>query len=226
MNSRGPIIISLLVLILAAAFSSVAIWSDYQSSRAQYILSNWRHSGALIESEWLRAEKYARRALFFHPANADHLTLMAELYHWRSGNQKLSLPVREQSFHRASDFYLQSIEQRPLWPYSWANLALLKAQWNRPINLELRRAQQLGSWEPLVQLSIHEAGLIRWRNLSQSEKSLIFKNFINSFTLGYEHTEKLLNISENNGYLAPFCFYAKQKAINESVRHLVERRCP
>lgn len=226
MKYRELISLSVLICILAAAFSVVAIWSDYQSSRAQYILSHGRPSGAVVEAEWLRAEEYARDALFFQPANAEYLALMAEIYHWRSADQDISPPVREQSFQRASDFYRQAIEKRPLWPYTWANLALLNAQWNRPLSLELHRAQELGAWEPLVQLSIHEAGLISWRNLSQGEKSLIFENYINSFTLGYKHTEKFLNISENNGYLASFCFFARQEAIKESVQHLVERRCP
>lgn len=64
--------------------------------------------------------------------------------------------------------FLQAIQRRPTSPFLWANLALSKlylAEFDEEMMNALRRADELGPWEPVVQQTMVFVGLAAWQKL-------------------------------------------------------------
>jgi len=72
------------------------------------------------------------------------------------------------SVREAHARFRQALQQRPTSPFLWANLALTKLYLNEiddELFAALRRAGELGPWEPTVQQTILFVGLARWQDL-------------------------------------------------------------
>lgn len=228
MIKRGLLFFFTPLCCLGVAFSAALMWADYQSSRGEYIVASWQRDGIVTSEQWLNAEEYFNDALYVRPNNANYLASMAELYHWRSIDQTLSLAERKKSVVLSLSFYRKSIKSRPLWPYTWASFSLLKAQsssFDHEFKIALQRAQMLGPWEPAVQLSVHEAGLISWQHIDINLRKIVLENFENSFSVGPEQSKKILTLTEKYDYLPSFCYYAKQLKTESSIQKLIKMRC-
>jgi hypothetical protein len=219
------------LMLLCTACISLAIawtWADYQSLRADYIVASWQRGEPVTEPEWQHAKDLQASALFWRGQQPDYLEAMAQLYYWRNTQTDISAAELDQNFEASLRYYRLAIVQRPLWPYAWANVALIKAQmrlWDAEFYTALLRAQQLGPWETRVQLAVHEAGLISWRQLDFKNRELLLQNFSNSFFASQRQVKKMLALTEKYSYKAAFCFYARQQPAESSVAAIIERSC-
>jgi len=69
--------------------------------------------------------------------------------------------------------FLQALARRPTSPFLWANLALTKlylAEFDDEMMNALRRANELGPWEPVVQQTMVFVGLAVWQTLDAGLK--------------------------------------------------------
>ena len=208
--------------------AGVWAWADYQAARASYIVASWQLGEPVTEPQWLHAKDLQASALFWRGQQPDYLELMAQLYHWRNTQEGIRADELDQNFEVSLRYYRLAIVERPLWPYAWSSVALIKAQmhhWDAEFYIALARAQQLGPWEAPVQLAVHEAGLMSWQQLDFDNRQLVLENFKNSFTVGYQQVEEMLALTKKYSYQAAFCFYAKQQAAEENIAGLIRRRC-
>lgn len=228
MKLRWPYYLLVLTCSAAILFGISWSWADYQSAHANYIVASWQRGDEVTETDWQRAHSHISSALFFRSGNAAYLEDMAELHHWRSAQQGITAAELDQNLEQSLRFYRSAIAERPLWPYAWGNLALIKAQlrlWDSEFETALQRAQKLGPWEPSVQLAVHEAGLISWRQLDMSARRLVLTNFNNSFSAGYWQVNTMLNLVDKYRYQAAFCYYAKKQDAAQNIQRLIAKRC-
>lgn len=229
MRLRWAYYLLVLTCVAAILFGISWSWADYQSARANYIVASWQRGDKVTETDWQRAHNHISSALFFRPGNAAYLEDMAELHHWRSAQKGITAAELDQNLEQSLRFYRSAITERPLWPYAWGNLALIKAQlrlWDGEFETALQRAQELGPWEPGVQLAVHEAGLISWRQLNMSARQLVLNNFKNSFRAGHQQVRVMLDLTAKYQYLPAFCYYAKRQDTEKNVQALISRNCP
>lgn len=74
------------------------------------------------------------------------------------------------------EYHREAVRLRPGAPYSWANIALMKARLPEPdaeFEAALRNAALLGPWEPEVQIAVAEAGLSLWDRLSPPARGAV-----------------------------------------------------
>ena len=219
------------LMLLCTACTGLAIawtWADYQSLQADYVVANWQRGQPVTEPQWQHAKGLQTSALFWRGQQPDYLEAMAQLYHWRNTQTDISAAELDQNFEASLRYYRLAIAQRPLWPYAWANVALIKAQmrlWDAEFYTALTRAQQLGPWEVRVQLAVHEAGLISWRQLDFKNRELLLQNFTNSLSAGHKHVDKMLALTEKYSFQAAFCFYASQQQVELNIAALIKHRC-
>ena len=74
-------------------------------------------------------------------------------------------------------FYMTLIE-RPASPFAWANLALSKLyldELDDELFAALRRADELGPWEPEVQQSVLFVGLAAWHKLGTAQQAAMVR---------------------------------------------------
>ena len=219
------------IMLLCMACVGLALawaWADYQALRANNIVASWQRGESVTEPKWQHAKDLQSSALFWRGQQPDYLEAMAQLYYWRNTQPDLGAAEFDQNFEVSLRYYRLAIVQRPLSPYAWANLALVKAQmrlWDAEFYTAWARAQELGPHEQQVQLLVHEAGLISWRELDGKNRELLLNNFKNSFNYGRRQVKKMLALSEKYSYKSAFCFYAKQHLVEPSVAAIIKRSC-
>lgn len=79
----------------------------------------------------------------------------------------------------AANSYREAIKSRPNWPYSWANLALMKAainQFDSEYQHAINQAVILGPWENAVNISVAEAGMLGWATLPPATQTAVIAN--------------------------------------------------
>lgn len=153
--------------------------ADVLAYRAQYAIKSWEKEGRLpSEDEVNKAIVNASSAVSWEPGNPEYLNLYARLLtykglvHW-GGGQFNSIT------EEAVALYQQSSQLRPNWPYTWANLALVKSyrsEFDDLFNESVSKAVTFGPWEPDVHTTLTEAGLFGWNKLSKEGRKLIAAN--------------------------------------------------
>ncbi len=94
---------------------------------------------------------------------------------------------------------------RPGSPYTWSNIALLKARLPEPdreFESALRNAALLGPWEPAVQVALAQAGFRHWEALAPETRASLVANA--GRMLRWQDV-KLFELARNSGRLAVVC---------------------
>lgn len=97
---------------------------------------------------------------------------LAAEYH----NQRGLLAVRAGDFLTAEHAYLRSLELRPTWPYTWANLAQYRLVRGRTDDLLTGLWQQgleLGPAEDRLHLAYSQIGLTNWYRLARQQRKTL-----------------------------------------------------
>ncbi len=111
----------------------------------------------------------------------------------------------------ALDHYRQSVKLRPVWPYAWSNMALVKfrlGQIDDEFYEALHNAERLGPWEPSIQRTVIELGLINWLVLPKSERTFVLDTISHALE---KQPNEALKIVNNHGHLDIICFIHKEK---------------
>ncbi len=111
------------------------------------------------------------------PANPDLYESLARVALIKSAQPAL----RDQQLTLALDAICQSIRLRPVSPYSWATLLLIKRErheYDEQFRQALERATTLGPWEPAVQLVVNDAGLSAWPLLPLPDQKRVEENMV------------------------------------------------
>lgn len=171
-----------LTLLLVSAFAARFGIADLYAYSPKQSLEHWQKSEKIpTESELSSAINSITSAISWQSENAEYRDIEARLYYYRAIqlNQKKDFSGSRAMVQQAITSYRNSTQLRPNWPYSWANLALMKAsiqQLDDEYQFALNRAIALGPWENAVNVSVTEAGLIGWKELNSATQAAVVKN--------------------------------------------------
>lgn len=130
---------------------------------------------------------------------------MARLYEYRTLPLKAGDAVTQGYLRQALEYQREAVRRRPGSPYTWANIALLKArlpETDREFETALRNAALLGPWEPEVQIAIADAGFRNWSLLAPETRAALRANVAR--TLRWQDA-KLFDLARRTGRLDVLC---------------------
>jgi len=132
--------------------------ADYYASQSYEILTSWR-TEPLTDESWQAAHDALAAALSLDPTHPTYHHRMGRLYHLRMRMDPLH---RQKWGDLAKQDFHASLDVRPYWPLTWANLALVKrdlAEFDGEMMQALVNAAKYGPWEPGVHEMLAEIGL-------------------------------------------------------------------
>lgn len=94
---------------------------------------------------------------------------------------------------------------RPGSPYTWSNIALLKARLpeaDREFETALRNAARLGPWETDVQIALADAGFRHWDALAPETRAVLRANAARALR---RQDAKLFELARRTGRLDVLC---------------------
>lgn len=152
---------------------------DLYGYKVRYVTSQWQDSGTLPElSEIEMALSDADAALNWEAGNPEYLELKARVLYYRALVVGMSAGGLV-DVAMAKALHLEAIALRPRWPYSWANLVLMKSylnEFDEEYQHALSQAIRFGPWEQSVHITLAQAGAISWGMLSREQKRLYADN--------------------------------------------------
>ena len=148
----------------------------------KFHIEHWQKTGKSPTSDELaEALNNTDAAIAWQSFNAEYWEMQALLHYYQalhnyhSDNQNGFASSTE----LAANGYREAIRMRPNWPYSWANLALMKAsvnQFDTEYEQAINQAVMLGPWENAVNISVAEAGMLGWSTLTPDTQAAVMKN--------------------------------------------------
>lgn len=122
------------------------------------------------------AEKALQKILTsitLRPANAEYREYLGRLYYLRALSNQDSLTKYNQYLQLAYKAHHKASQLRPQWPYSWANMALMKAklqQYDAAFLYSIRQAIKYGPWEIASNQALVQAVFSGWKQISTPVK--------------------------------------------------------
>ena len=152
---------------------------DLYGYKVRYVTSQWQNSGTLPELNEIEiALSDADTALNWEAGNPEYLELKARVLYYRALVVGMSAGGLV-DVALAKMLHLEAIALRPRWPYSWANLVLMKSylrEFDDEYHHALVQAVRFGPWEQSVHITLAQAGAISWGALSREQKRLYADN--------------------------------------------------
>ena len=222
----------LVALLLFTVSMAVFAWSVVRADAAWQFLAarsitEAQLAAAMVSEDAVEtARRRVQRALQWFPANPDYLDLAGQLRELSANQPGVVGAERRALLHAAADYYRRAISVRPLWPYSWASLLGVKdrlGEVDGEFHLALARSDELGPWEPQVQLQLLEAGLRHWDELGQGPRARVQRKLAAAVTVqprevfalvrGFGRADLLCAIASGQPQIEAYCtdWHARQK---------------
>ncbi|PIE25434.1 MAG: hypothetical protein CSA60_00570 [Neptuniibacter caesariensis] len=152
---------------------------DLYGYKVRYAVEEWQEKKSLpdlveVENALIDAD----HALAWEGDNPQYHELKARVLYYKALLQGLDAEAMEY-VSQAKALHQKAIKLRPHWPYSWANLALMKSyleEWDTEYNTALMNAVKYGPWEQSVHLTIAHAGAMSWAKLTAEQKRVVAAN--------------------------------------------------
>jgi hypothetical protein len=126
-------------------------------------------------------ERDLEMAKFFANDNPDVHEDIARLSLLRAQLPNVLLNEKQAQLQRAISAIRIAISLRPVSPYSWTILLIIKREQNEfdaEFRHALHRAVELGPWEPELLTSLADVGLSAWSKLPAAEQAIIQQVFV------------------------------------------------
>lgn len=174
--------------------------------QARHEFDLWLKNPATMSFElWEKAHNNLASALAIDPNNPFLHEDLGRLLDNQAVHVKwLSAEQRAQIWKESLDHFRTALTLRPVSPYTWSNLALVKSrlgEWDEEIQLALRQAATLGPWEPEVQVSIVDAGWAGWNNWPDDLKLILEDNIVRGSKRQRETMLRLVAIHQQKNYI-------------------------
>lgn len=165
--------------------------ANLQYYGAKNYLDEWQISPSLVDKNQItNAEQYAVRAIDLHPSFALYTDSLSAVLQWKALDENDSLTKME-LLNEAEELNLTSLQHRPSWPATWANLIYikwLKNELDDSFQNYLSKASFFGPNSPEVHSVLATIGLsLPERNVRMflANKDVIKKHVV----LGLEHSK-------------------------------------
>ena len=171
---RRPLLLSLTALIAVfVIWAAVNALVFLQYRIAQQVTRDVVATSG-VDADQLQTGIHAiNRSLTFYPGHPDFLDTKGLLLEYSAGLPGVAGQERRDLLSGAAEQYRKAIRNRPLWPYSWANLVSVKdklGEINDDYLHAFERSDTLGPWEPPVQLILIRSALLNWQELGSDER--------------------------------------------------------
>ncbi|MFD3316127.1 VpsP family polysaccharide biosynthesis protein [Alteromonas macleodii] len=226
MNQKAKVtkylVIAMVTLVLFsfinASFNQLRAALHYY--KANNLLTQWRESEKInSQGDYILAKETAQKAVELSNNNPLYLDVLADIYQWGLYQKLESDPVNVTK--KAMQLYKLSIQNRPSWPVTWANMAVLKwrnGEFDENFKFYLSQADKFGKSQPEVHLLFTELGLAAYqaRHPLYTQYKQTIKHRIYNAILSPKSRDKALSLiekyeqrriicrwltKENNGYV-------------------------
>ncbi|MFG0605989.1 exopolysaccharide biosynthesis protein VpsP [Vibrio mimicus] len=165
------------LLVIYLAFQQ-GIASLYALSAEKELLA-WNdtpaHMPAVEEAQFA-----IQKAIEHNPAHPQYTFLAGRIWQWQAYLMKED--AQDNALKRAKAYYLESVQQRPTWPDSWAELLKIEAQLSErerlspELNEYMAMAAHYGPYTPAVNMAISQVGLSKWSYWNREQKWLVIEH--------------------------------------------------
>ncbi len=184
LSPQGLKVVAILVALLAVPLGWLGFTSlvaGLSHSQAQLFLDDWGKSGQEpSERAWQLTTNAAERARVWYPGtNAAYADSLGRAYEWYKVKLPFGHPEAEAARRQAVEAYRESIASRPLWPYTWAQLAFAKLrllEFDDEFDLALKKAAELGRERVRVHAPLAEIGMIAWPSLDTEQRAATWRS--------------------------------------------------
>ncbi len=206
-GARGALgALSLAALAALCALALPRGLADLRAFEARVLLKSWETRRRQPSAEeWAIARERLREAHELDPGQPNYLEDIARLHEIRALPRKAGDALAQGDLRQALDYQRQAVRMRPGSPYTWANIALLKARLPEPdreFETALRNAALLGPWEPEVQIALADAGFRHWDALAPETRSALRANALRTLL---RQDAKLFDLARRRGRLDVLC---------------------
>jgi len=185
--------------------------ADIYAADPRRTMNAWYRTGVQPNAEeWERVYQGLLRALALDPYNPYLVNDMGRTHDWRVLREVAANPNARMVRTQALQHYRRSIRLRPVWPHTWASLALVKyrlRELDEEFEQALRNATHFGPWEPVVQRIVAEVGLAAWRELSEEGRRIVVQNLERSLVW---QTPAIVKAAQRLGRMPLLCATVKR----------------
>lgn len=210
--ARLKLVVGLVVLLVLPLLylSFTTLMAGITGRQAQMFLDDWGQKGNdPSEKAWQFAVDAAARSLDWTPGSgAGHADRLGRIYEWYRVSQPFGDADAEPARRKAVEAYRQSVEARPLWPYTRIQLAYAKLrllEFDAEFHQQLAEARRLAPWRVRIHGPLAEIGMIAWPQLSEQEKAETWQSL--ELVLRYDpsRAKPLQDLAERAGLTTAMC---------------------
>ena len=192
--ASGALVLAALVALCALALPRGL--ADLRAVEARMLFKSWETKRRQpAAEEWTLVRSLLQEARDLDPGQPNYPEDIARLYQFRA----------QEDLRQALALQKQAARLRPGSPYTWSNIALLKArlrETDSEFESALRNAALLGPWEPEVQLALAEAGFRHWNTLGPETRAAMRGNATRALRW---QDAKLFTLARQTGRLDVLC---------------------
>lgn len=182
----------LIALCLPAAKRGI---SDINTYPVRYDIQRWQNENRTPTPTELADAQTAIQLAIDWNQSPELYDYQGRLFHYEALIAENSSQATN-ALQNALQSYQHSSSLRKQWPYSQANVALMKAllgEFDQEYLNMLRQSATNGPWENGVNLALTEAGLLGWVNLNKQDKHLIVENIQRGIRRNMRHMKVIIS---------------------------------
>ncbi len=178
-----------------------------------------------VEKDWTRVRTDLEKALALDPNNPDTNHFMAIALEGQYADLPPKTVDAEPARRAALDYYRKAVRLRPVWPYTWIDLALVKyrlGELDKEFYDAWHRSVELGPFEPGVQQVAAGIGLHGWNGFTKEDRIFtldVIKQGVRHANKG--HARSMLEQTKAYGYLELICLIVED---DEFVQKYCQRQ--
>lgn len=192
-STKGKIIASLLIVLCVGIIGYVAreFRADLLYWEAHYMQKHWTETGGYPPLDELQeAKQLYQTALKWvpgYPAYHDSLAYLLRL--------EMSLTPDPAEYERLGHESIRNnqiaLENRPIWPSSYSQMAIVKSllgEFDQDWLDYYQTAFEMGPWEEVNLVQITEAGMMRWPYLVESQQQIAITSLLRALQYNRDHS--------------------------------------
>ena len=210
--ARLKLLVGVVVLLVLPLLylSFTTLMAGITGRQAQMFLDDWGQKGKdPSEKAWQFAVDAAERSLEWTPGSgAAHADRLGRILEWYRVSQPFGDAEAEPARRQAVEAYRQSVEARPLWPYTRIQLAYAKLrllEFDDEFHQQLAEARRLAPWRVRIHGPLAEIGMIAWPQLNAQQKAETWQSL--ELVLRYDprRAKPLQDLAERAGLTTAMC---------------------